>query len=164
MSAPAYLVRLPSSLMDKHMLTYQIMMGQCRGLWQPGCPTTIQPRRRRPLTDLLIIEPHPVFLTILHQRLPAPKALWDRLLQHIENPNIRHGDGAFFRSGKDRRQHLRLRDQELGARGADVVDELEGHIGRVRAGEDAARGDDAEEEHRVLDIIEGVQAHTVAGL
>jgi hypothetical protein len=150
--------------MHQHVLADQIVMRQGRRLRQPGSARTIEPRRCRPLTDTLIIKPHPILLTALHQLLPAPKPLRHALLQHIENPDVGLRDGAGVSSGEDRRQHFRLGDEISGLGGADVVHELEGRVGGVGAGEDAARGDDAEEEHGVLDVVEGVQAHAVAGL
>ena len=150
--------------MRQRMLTDQIVMRQSRCLWQPRRPTAIQPRSRRPLTHPLIVKPHPILLTTLHQLLPTPKPLRDTLVQHIENPDIGLGDRICLSSGEDRGKHLRFGNQEFGVRGADVVRELEGRVGGVGAGEDAARGDDAEEEHGVVDVVEGVQAHTVAGL
>jgi hypothetical protein len=53
----AYLIRLPCRFMHKRMLGNQIPMRQRRRLRQSGSPTTIQPRGRRNVCCLFIIEP-----------------------------------------------------------------------------------------------------------
>jgi hypothetical protein len=145
--ARSYLIWLPSSLMHKRVLTYKIMMRQRRRLRQPRRATTIQSRRCRALRNPLIIKAHPILLTMLHKRFPRPEPCRDGLLQDIEDPNVGLGDGTLFRGREHAVKHLGLCDQELAPGGLDVVHELQGRVGRVRAGEDAACGDDAEEEH-----------------
>lgn len=144
--------------MHKRMLANQIMMGQRGRLGQAGGATTVQAGGGSRAGDALVVEALPVRLAAAQELAPAGEAGREGPLlraQHVEEPDAALGDGAGAGGGAHGGQHLGLGEEELGARGPDVVGQLEGRVGGVRAGEDAAGGDDAEEDHGVLDLEGG---------
>lgn len=70
----------------------------------------------------------------------------------VEDEDSGFGDGALLGGRADGGEHLGLGDEELALRGFHVMVELVGCVGGICAGEDAAAGDDAEEEHGVVDL------------
>ena len=82
----------------------------------------------------------------------------------MKHPDLLRLDPRLIRCLQQRPQQLRLRDQILNLRRFDVVAQLIFRIRWVRAREDAACSIDTHDEDWIVDVVERVDADTVATL
>ena len=86
MNAP-YLPRLLLVLVDKSVLSYQIVMREDGGFRQPGCTTTEKSRGSGFLGGFLVIKLHPIPFPMTQHISPRLESVRDGLAKDIEDPD-----------------------------------------------------------------------------
>ena len=148
-----------SALIHEFVLRSEILVGVQESFWQSCRSGAEQARRNRCLAGVRVVEAGPVPLAVLHEVEPGCHAFGAFLLcEWVEDDRVRFRDPALRHGGLHGAEELWLDDHVLHLGGLERVGELVARVGWVRAGEDAAGGEDAAEEDRVVDIVEGVDA------
>jgi len=139
-------------LMDKCMLSNEIIMRKNSSFRKTSSTTAEKSRSSSILGSLLIIESHPILLSMLQQCFPWLKTSWDLLSKNVEDPDSWFRDSDLFGGCLGTLEHFRLGNQELRFRGLDVVDELKLRVGRIRSSENPTRCDDPKKGYRIVDL------------
>lgn len=82
----------------------------------------------------------------------------------MEDDDVGGGNGGGAGGGEDGGKDFGLGDDPAGGGDLDVVGEFERRVGRVAAGKDGSCSDNREGEHHVVNVVEGVEKDTIAGL
>lgn len=131
---------------------------------QACCSRAEQPHCSGRLRRVQVIEPGPVPLPMCHQLPPTLGTFRKRLILDIEDPDVLFGQTARFCRGSDGLEHLWFGYDEFGPRHLDRVLKLEGGICRVGASETSSSSDDTQHQNAVVNVIEGMNADSVAWL
>lgn len=139
-------------LVDKCMLSNEVIMRKNSSFRKTSSTTAEKSRSSSVLRSLLIIESHPILLSMLQQCFPWLKTSWDLLSKNVEDPDSWFGDSGLFGGCLGILEHFRFGNQELRFRGLDVVDELKLRVGRIRSSENPTRCDDPKKDYRIVDL------------